>query len=68
MPDHMWVMITYVPIEVERDDNGTLHTFTREEADEIAREEGKLGCFHCFEPLTTESFETECRAAINAEP
>jgi hypothetical protein len=60
MNDHVWVMFTYTLIEVEQLADGTLHTFTTEQSDEIARDEGKLGCFHCSTPLTSESFATEC--------
>lgn len=63
---HMWVAITYTPIEIELQPDGSLHTFTSEMADEVAREDSKLGCWHCMEPLTTESFESECAAMSNA--
>lgn len=60
MPDHMWVMLTLTPIEVEVTEDGALHTWTTEMGDELAREDGKLGCWHCMTVLTTESFGTEC--------
>jgi len=67
MTDHMWVMMTYVPIEVEvdPDNDEILHTYTREGADEIAREEGLLGCWHCLEPLNAITYYTECSGKSN---
>jgi hypothetical protein len=53
-------MLTLTPIEIEVADDGTLNTFTTELGDELAREDGKLGCWHCMTPLTIESFRTEC--------
>ena len=60
MTDHMWVSIQYTPIDVELQDDGTLHTFTTEMGEELARIDSSLGCWNCNAPLTTESFGTEC--------
>lgn len=65
MIDHMWVALSYVPIEVTKlvndaDEVVGLTTFTTELADEIAREESLLGCWHCLTPLTTETYDTPC--------
>lgn len=63
MKEHMWVAMSYQPIEVELDQEDgetVLHTFTRDEAEEAAREEAMLMCFHCLVPLTTDSFGTDC--------
>lgn len=57
---HMWVAMQYTPIEVEVQTDGSLHTFTGELADEIAREDSILVCFHCGETLTTQNHEEEC--------
>ena len=65
MTDHMWVALTMTPIEVE-EDGDTLHTFTTELGDEIAREESKVGCWLCFVPLTATTYRSECTAAISS--
>jgi hypothetical protein len=56
----MWVALSYVPIEVEIEDDGSLRTYTTELSDEIAKEESLLGCWHCFEPLTIDNVHDEC--------
>lgn len=61
---HVWVAMSYTPIEVELLEDGTLHTFTTELGDEVAREQSLLGCFHCIIPLATETFDTECLGKI----
>lgn len=61
----MWAALMMTPVEVQPQADGTLHTYTTELGDEIAREEAKIGCWHCFIPLTTESYQSECAAAIS---
>lgn len=63
MAMHAWVNLTYTPVEVQPQDDGSLHTFTTELAEEIAREEGAIGCYICGAVLTTESFDSECEGA-----
>lgn len=58
----MWVALSYTPITVEVQENGSLHTFTTELGDQIAREESILGCWNCLTPLSAESYDTECSA------
>jgi hypothetical protein len=62
----MWVAIQYTPIEIEpvfKDgDIVSLHTYTRELSDEIARDDSRLGCWNCGDPLTVESYGSECLA------
>lgn len=60
MTDHMWVKYTYAPIQVEEDENGNLDTFVTDTQEQVAQEDAKFGCFHCNEPLTVESYKTEC--------
>jgi len=60
MTEHMWVAIQYTPIEIDEAEDGTLHTFTREGADELAREESAIGCYICGTPLNTNTYKGEC--------
>lgn len=61
---HMWVAIQYTPIEVELQPDGSIHTFTSELADEIARDDSKIGCWNCGAPLNTDTYDTECVSQI----
>lgn len=67
MKHHMWVAISYTPIEVQVDTDGTLHTFTTEMGEELARDDAKLGCWHCMIPLNTETYGTECLASSDID-
>ena len=63
---HMWVALSYVPIDIteilgDGDELISLHTFTTEMADEIAREESLLGCWHCLTPLNIDTYRSECQ-------
>lgn len=67
MTAHMWVAIQYTPITVDvvRNHAGdvvALHTYTTEMGDELARDDSRLGCWNCGDPLTIESVESECTA------
>jgi len=64
MNKHLWVQLAMVPIEVELQPNGHLHTFVTEGALESAEEDTRLGCWFCYTPLTTETFNTECNPEI----
>lgn len=57
---HMWVMMSYTPVEVDPQPDGSMGVFTREEAEEEAREDSVLACWHCLIGLTTESYTTPC--------
>lgn len=57
---HAWVSISYMPVIVSLQDDGTLDVHIEEMAEEIAKEEARLGCMLCNEPLTTESYATDC--------
>lgn len=61
MKHHMWVAMQYTPIEVSEQNNELVVTVT-DLAEEIAREESLLGCWNCHEPLSVESYESECLA------
>jgi len=60
MSEHLWVKLTLTPIQVEPQENGSLHTFVGQTAEEVAEEDSKLGCAFCGMPLTTSSYDTEC--------
>lgn len=62
MSAHSWVNLTYTPVEVEAQADGTLHTFTNELSEELAREGGVLVCIHCHETLSTSNHDRECLA------
>ncbi len=58
---HQWVLVQYIPVEVEVDPNSdNLHTFIREGQEELAKEDGIIGCWHCNAKLTTTSYYEEC--------
>lgn len=60
---HQWVAISYVPIEVEPQPDGSLDSYTREGQEDLARDDSMLACWHCFTELTPESYTTPCRGA-----
>lgn len=60
MTKHTWVQMTMTVIEVEKQENGNLHTFASFAAEDTAEEQSQMGCAFCDIPLTTESFDTEC--------
>lgn len=60
MTKHQWVELKMTPVEVEADEQGNLQVHATEGAIEIADEDAKYGCWHCFVELTTESFSEEC--------
>jgi len=60
---HMWVAVSYMPIEVEPQADGSLSTYMREGAEEAAQEDASFVCWHCMIELTTESYTTPCPAA-----
>ena len=67
MPDltaHMWVVLIVVPIEIEVEGD-TLHTYTREGGEELARDDAEIICFNCKTALTTDTYNTECAEANN---
>lgn len=60
---HMWVMLSYTPVEVDPQPDGSMGIYTREEAEEAARDDAVLACWHCLTTLTLESYTTPCPAA-----
>lgn len=60
MVKHAWVALSYTPIEIDVLEDGTLHTFTSEHGDDLAREGAALVCFLCGETLTAENHDTDC--------
>lgn len=60
MASHVWVMLTYTPLEITQQPDGSLHVEATEAAIEAAADEGKMGCWFCFTPLQVETFNTEC--------
>jgi hypothetical protein len=67
MSSHLWVALSYQPITVELQEDGTLHTFTHPEAEEVAREDSFLCCYFCERELTVDSFGSECEGANNVD-
>ena len=60
MANHSWVSMTYIPLDVEKRDDGSIHVSATESAIEIAGDEALMGCFHCHTPLDTDTFDREC--------
>ena len=58
--DHMWVSMSYTPIIVEPNADGSLVVSVSDAAGEVAKEEALLGCWFCYTPLNAESFNTKC--------
>lgn len=63
MTHHMWVNLTYTPIEVIPQGDGSLHTYTTELAEQLASEDSSLVCFFCGDRLTTDNYNAECEPA-----
>jgi len=64
MTKHMWVNLTYTPIEIEAQGDGTLHTFTTDLAESLAADDSALICFACGEHLTTANYDAECEPEV----
>lgn len=62
--EHMWVQMTYTPIEVTPKLDGTLDVHESETAAEIAKDQALLGCWFCFTPLGTDTFGTPCSGQL----
>ena len=61
MASHQWVEFMYMPITVEVDEpTGDITTFTYENAEELAKEYSKEGCWNCMIPLNINTVNTEC--------
>lgn len=65
MTQHMWVALSYQPIDVDVDENGVLHTYTTEIGEELAREDSALVCWICLVHLNTDTHDTECPGSQN---
>lgn len=62
--EHMWVQMTYTPIEVTPKPDGTLDVHESEAAAEVAKDEALYGCWFCFTPLGTDTFGTPCSGQL----
>lgn len=62
---HAWVNLTYTPVLVEAQTDGSLHTYTTELSEEVARDDGVLICLHCSEPLSTDNYDGVCPNALD---
>jgi len=60
MIDHMWVSLQYTPLEVTKNDDGTLKVEATEAAIEAAVSGSIFSCWFCHTLLATHTFETEC--------
>jgi hypothetical protein len=58
--DHVWVKLTYVPIVVEKTDEGDLAVSVDLVAETTAEEEALMGCWFCHLPLKTTTFGQRC--------
>jgi len=64
MKQHTWVTMSWSPIMVEPQPDGSLSVFVADDQAEAATEQSLEGCWFCHTPLTPESFYTECEAEI----
>lgn len=64
MTKHTWVQMTMTVIEVEKQDNGNLHTYASFDAEDTANEQSEMGCAFCGTPLTIDTFDTECALEV----
>lgn len=67
MTKHTWVQMTMTVIEVEKQDNGNLHTFASFDAEDTAQEQAQQGCAFCGIPLTTATYDTECQLEVTPQ-
>lgn len=58
--DHFWVKMTYAPIEITENEDGTLSTFVRDDAEQLAQDDAALCCWNCSTPLNIDSYKGEC--------